>query len=74
MRVPDDLQALLDDSGLPWRIDNGKRHYKIIVDERLVGILPKGRDLHRKSHNARPHLNTLAQIRRIIRQKEARHE
>jgi hypothetical protein len=72
MRVPDDLQDLLDASGLPWRIDNGKRHYKIMVNERLVGILPKGRNLHRKSHNARPRQNTLAQIRRVIRRMEAR--
>jgi len=66
-RLPDDLQALLESSNVPWRIEQGKRHYKIFVGERMVGILPRGSSLRR---TYRAHLNTLAQVRRAIRQME----
>jgi hypothetical protein len=54
----------LDDTGLPWRIEKGTRHMKIILNERLVGILPYG------SGTARPHerMNTITQIKRRARE------
>lgn len=64
-RLPDDLRQLLTDSGLPWRIETGGQHLKIIVGGRFVGILPKS--LHVRNKTYRAHKNTVAQVRRAIR-------
>jgi hypothetical protein len=63
-RIPARMRELLDGSGLPWRIESGGKHQKIIVGERLCAIFPRsgqvsvGRSLE----------NSLAQIRRKIRE------
>lgn len=63
LRVPDAIQQALTDTGLPYRIEQGAKHWKIVVDNRLVGILP----LSGGDDRGRGHLNTVAQIRRAAR-------
>lgn len=61
MRLPKQVQRALDDTGLPYAVEAGKRHRKIKVGGRLVGVLPmNGCD----AGNDRACKNVVAQIRR----------
>lgn len=64
MRLDPEVTRALDATGKPWRTVNGGRHVKLFVDDRLVGILPRG---GRATDNAasRSKMNLLAQIRRV---------
>lgn len=63
-RTLDLLRPDLDATGLPWRTCMGKKHIKIFVDSRMVGILPRDA---RGVHDGRALLNVRAQIRRAAR-------
>lgn len=64
-KIPDEIVAALDATGLPWEVDNGSRHAKLRLCGRLVGILPRGRA---SFPNPRATLNTITQIRRAVRE------
>lgn len=55
------LQKTLDGLEVPWEINHGTRHYKLIVNGTFAAILPKGKgkDDHRRSV-----LNCISQVRR----------
>ena len=60
--VPSDVKRMLDESGVPWRAENG-RHLKIFVRERLVQTFPAdGGD----GRSGRAWRNARAQIRRAL--------
>lgn len=65
-RIPKDVRALLDDSGLSWEAVGGGSHIKLKIQGRLAGILP----LHKKAIAAkgseRAKLNTITQIKRLV--------
>ena len=65
--LPPDLRQLLDGSGLPWRIEEGSRHRKVIVADRTISILPKS-DVSLRRGTWRAHRNSIAHIRRGIRE------
>lgn len=65
-RLPDELRKVLSSSGLPWRIETGTRHFKLIVDGRFAAIIPKGKAA-RSTSSQRAGKNTVAQVRRVIR-------
>lgn len=65
MRLPPELLAELEASGMPWELVPGKKHYKLRVGGRMVGILPLSGKL--QTTNKVPLKNTLAQVRRAIR-------
>ena len=58
----------IERSGLPWRLETGGRHFKLIIADRLAGILPYGGKASRQEANKRAELNMKAQVRRIIRE------
>lgn len=41
-RIPTRIHSALLDTGLPWDIQNGKKHQKIYVKGHLVGVLSHG--------------------------------
>lgn len=59
-----EVREALNATGLPHTITAGKKHYKIKIEGRLVGILPRS---PRDTIACRAHLNTLAQIKRFGR-------
>jgi hypothetical protein len=62
--VVDELEA----SGLPWHVEAGGRHYKLVVADRLAGILPYSGKAQRQECAQRAVLNMRAQVRRVIRE------
>ena len=66
--LPTDLRKLLAGCGLPWRIETGTRHYKLIVGKRFAAILPKSP--HVRMQNTRAQKNAVAQVRRVIREQQ----
>jgi len=62
MKLPDKIHSALEESGLPWVIEEGRKHYHIRLNGRLIGILPKGKGPQESS--SRDILNTVSQIRR----------
>jgi hypothetical protein len=60
------MRQLLDESGLPWRIEEGSRHRKVIVAERVLTILPKS-PVHIRRQGA-PHMNAMGHIRRGLKE------
>lgn len=66
MSLVEVLRPELERTGLPWRIENGRRHKKIILAGQLVGIIPmsgKGS----LARGCRAVLNIRSQIRRAAR-------
>ena len=64
--VPRELLSELEASGVPWHLEQGKRHIKIIVGKKFCGILPARRD--ESNGNRRTQLNIRAQVRRAIQE------
>ena len=67
MKIPEALRSELDNCGYPWDIENGKKHQKVRVAGRLAAILPHGKQSNR---TLVPLKNTIAQVRRIVRELE----
>lgn len=65
MKLPAKVREALEETGLPWGVEAGSRHFKIKVSGRLAGILPKGRP---NSSHSRSLLNTVSQIRNVARE------
>jgi hypothetical protein len=65
-RLPDELRKVLASSGLPWHIDTGTRHFKLIINGRFAAIIPKGKAA-RSTSSQRAGKNTVAQVRRVIK-------
>jgi hypothetical protein len=64
VRIDSRVRKALETCGAPWEIKDGGRHYKIVVNGKLAGVLPKkGGD----APVSRSMLNTIAQIRRAAR-------
>lgn len=54
----------LDETGLPWRVEPGRKHRKIFVGEKMIGVVPlKGTG----NRNGGDNLNIVAAIRRAAR-------
>lgn len=66
MSLVESIRPELDRTGLPWQIVDGRRHKKIILAGRLVGILPLC-DKGSLGRNRRTALNIRSQIRRAAR-------
>lgn len=63
-RIDPRLRRLLDDSGLPWDLELGKKHMKLTVQGRLAGVLP----YTRQREGGRTADNLLSAVRRLISQ------
>ena len=61
-RLPDELRQTLESSGLPWRITNGRKHFKVMIGDRMVAVLSHGKRLSRADPNM------MASVRRIIKE------
>ncbi len=55
-----ELKKLLDSIGLPWSIEQGGKHKKIIMAGEFIGVVPMGR----YSGNRRGAMNIEMMIRR----------
>jgi len=64
-RIPDDMHRVLISSGLPWRIETGSRHFKVIVNDRMAAILPFSP--HNRMMKSHAHLSAMGHVRRAIR-------
>jgi hypothetical protein len=42
-RLPTEIREALDETGIRWSIENGTRHYHLLLGGRLTGILPRTR-------------------------------
>lgn len=63
MKIPSIIEQTLKETGLPWEIQKGTKHYHIKVNNMLVGILPKG------SKEAKPRTikNCVSQIKKAAK-------
>lgn len=66
MRLPEELRSELDSCGFPWLLEKGRRHYKLRVGGRMAGILPLNGKF--QTSDATPLKNTIAQVRRVVRE------
>lgn len=64
MRLPPRIEEALNATGRPWNIEQGKRHQKIMLDGRMVGILPLSGF---QTADMRCIKNTVSQIRKAAR-------
>ena len=61
-RLPEELRQILAASGLPWQITNGRKHFKVMIGDRMVAVLSHGKRLSRADPNM------MASVRRIIKE------
>lgn len=66
MKLPPELERMLNESGKPWCIVNGKRHRKLFFGDRMamIAVLPKG--IVRDAGGPRRML--LARVKRAIKE------
>lgn len=64
MRIPPAIESALEATGKPWEITTGKRHLKIKLEGRMVGILPLAGF---QTTDMRCIKNTVSQIRKAAR-------
>jgi len=62
--VPRELIAEIEAAGVPWHLEQGKRHIKLFIGKKLAGIMPARND----EANRRSQLNIRAQVRRAIKE------
>ena len=65
MKMPERLREALDNTGLPWEVEDGSKHYKVKLCGRLVAVYPLGRG---RDADKRALLNTISQVRLTARQ------
>lgn len=65
MRLDPKVKKALEETGLPWAIETGSKHFKIRLGGRLAGTFPLG-----KKTEAAPHANQniIATIKRMARE------
>lgn len=72
MKLPAPIKEALNATGKPWEIEQGKRHHKIKLNGRMVGILPLSSF---QTSDMRCIKNTVSQIRRAAKgQAWSRHQ
>ncbi len=64
--LPKRTQSALVELGDCWRLEGGKRHIRIFVNETLAGIMPR-KTRGDGDGNPRAELNVISQIRRVAR-------
>jgi hypothetical protein len=64
VRIDGALRRTLDESGVPWRVEQRRRHHMLVLGERTVGVLPRGTG----DGGPRRHLNFMAAVRRAIKE------
>ena len=60
MKLPERLREALDNTGLPWRVEDGSKHYKVKLCGKLVAVFPFGKA---RDYDKRALLNTITQVR-----------
>ena len=65
MKLPERLREALDNTGLPWKVEDGSKHYKVKLCGRLVAVFPLGK---KRDADKRALLNTITQVRLAARQ------
>jgi hypothetical protein len=66
MRLPPEIRAALDATGLPWTSEVTNSGLKIRVGGRLAGVI--GQSHSRTAYNRHNSKNLIAQIRRIAKE------
>lgn len=64
-RVSKRLRSALDQTGLPWNLEQGAKHIKVRLAGRFVGILPYNGG---SQADQRADQNVVAQVRRAARE------
>lgn len=65
--IPKTVLRELEQAGVEWSLVKGGRHYKLLIHDRLAGILPYGKAAGQTADRT-AELNMRAQVRRIIRE------
>ena len=68
--IPKDVMKEIEEAGAEFEVVKGGRHYKLLIYNRLAGILPYGKAAKQTS-DQRAVLNMRAQVRRIIKEVRA---
>lgn len=51
LKCPDFAREILDQCGLPWRLEKGKRHMKVYVGNRMASVLSYGTSNGKMEHH-----------------------
>jgi hypothetical protein len=60
------IRKALEDTGLPWHVQGGSKHWQVRLQGRLVGILPRG--AHAQTCPPYVTKNFVAHVRRLARE------
>lgn len=65
MRLDPKVKKALEETGLPWTVETGAKHFKVRLDGRLAGTFPLG-----KKTEASPcaNQNLISSIKRLARE------
>lgn len=66
-KLPKRTQRVLEELDDSWRLEDGKRHIRIFINETFAGIMPKNCRGDGSGGDRRAELNVISQIRRAAR-------
>jgi hypothetical protein len=65
MRIDKKVKQTLEDTGLPWCVETGSKHFKIRLNGKLVGTFPHGK---KTESSPCANNNIIANIKRTARE------
>jgi hypothetical protein len=65
MKLDVKVKQALNETGLPWEVETGSKHYKVRLGGRLAGVYPHGKKTEGSQH---ANANLLANIKRLARE------
>jgi hypothetical protein len=65
MKLDSKVKQALNDTGIPWEIEAGSKHFKVRLGGRLAGVYPHGKKTEASQH---ANANLMANIKRLARE------
>lgn len=65
MKLDPRVKKTLEETGLPWHIEAGSKHFKIRLCGRLVGVYPQGK---KTEADRRANMNVISNVKRAARE------
>ena len=65
MKLDPKVKQALNDTGIPWEVEAGSKHYKVRLGGRLAGVYPHGKKTEASQH---ANSNLVSNIKRLARE------
>jgi hypothetical protein len=65
MKLDPKVKQALNNTGIPWEVEAGSKHFKVRLGGRLAGVYPHGKKTEASQH---ANSNLISNIKRLARE------